>query len=106
MAGRHPPNVEDLARPLRGRVRLNWTGALLCLAAAVLAGTWLWSDHRTWSLVENTLLLIAGTLALSLPVGTALALLLFRTDAPARRTALVLLGIMLVVPLYLQAAAW
>ena len=106
MAGHSPPNVAVSPGRPRQRVRLSGTTTLLGMAAAVLVGAWAMSDHRTWSLVENTLLLIGGTLALSLPVGTLLAVLLFRTDAPGRRTVLVLLGIMLVVPLYLQAAAW
>ena len=103
----NPPLTKALfEHQTRRRVGLSWAAALLSVAAAVLIGSWALSDHRTWSLVENTLLLVAGTLAISLPAGTALAVLLFRTDAPARRTVVVLLGIMLVVPLYLQAAAW
>ena len=63
-------------------------------------------DARSWSLVENTLLLIAGTLAISLPVGIGLAITLFRTDVRFRRAAIVGLGLLLVVPLYIQAVAW
>ncbi len=63
-------------------------------------------DARSWSLVENTLLLIAGTLAISLPVGTLLAIALFRTDVLFRRAATVTVGLLLLVPLYVQAVAW
>ena len=63
-------------------------------------------DYRTWTLVLNTLLLTGATCAISLPLGTALAWLLVRTDLPGRRVALLVLGLMPFVPLYLQAAAW
>ena len=64
------------------------------------------TDARSWSLIENTLFLVAGTLAISLPVGTALAVALFRTNLRFRRLAMVLLCIPLLVPLYMQAVAW
>lgn len=64
------------------------------------------SDSRVLSLLGNTALLTAATCAISLPVGTILALLLVRTDVPQSRLALVLLAGTLFVPLYLQAAAW
>jgi len=51
-------------------------------------------------------MLAGATCAISVPVGTVLAWLLWRTDLPARRVGIVLLAIMLFVPLYLQAAAW
>ena len=43
---------------------------------------------------------------MSVPLGTLLAWLLVRTDLLGRRLWLALLGLMLFVPLYLQAAAW
>ncbi len=61
---------------------------------------------RCWSLALNTLLLAGATCAISLLVGIPLAALLLRTDLPGRRPALALLGAMLLVPVYLQAAAW
>ncbi len=63
-------------------------------------------DYRTWTLVLNTLLLTGATCAISLPLGTLLAWLLVRTDLPGRGAARLLLGLLLFVPLYLQAAAW
>src|SRR5438132_1563083 len=63
-------------------------------------------DARSWSLVENTLLLIAGSLAISLPLGTFLAIVLCRTDVLFRRAAIVAIGLLLLVPLYVQAVAW
>lgn len=63
-------------------------------------------DARTFQLAQNTLLLALGTCGLALPIGTLLAVLLWRTDVPERRGALALLAAMLFVPIYLQAAAW
>lgn len=73
----------------------------LVLAALLWAG-----DPRTASLVRNTLWLAGWTCAGSVPLGTALALLLARTDLPGRRAGWALVGLMLFMPLYLQAAAW
>jgi iron(III) transport system permease protein len=58
------------------------------------------------TLALNTLKLIAATLAIGLPLGALLGLLIARTDLPTRRFAAAGLGLLLVVPLYLQAAAW
>jgi iron(III) transport system permease protein len=63
-------------------------------------------NHQAWPLLLNTLLLASLTGAVSLPVGTLLGWLLVRTDVPGRRLAIVLLGVLFFVPLYLQAAAW
>ncbi len=63
-------------------------------------------DARTFSLLWNTLLLSGATCAISVPFGTLLAWLLWRTDLPGRRFFLGLLGVMIFVPLYLQAGAW
>ncbi|MBN2476746.1 MAG: iron ABC transporter permease [Pirellulales bacterium] len=63
-------------------------------------------DTRTLTLLLNTLLLCGAACGISLPLGTALAWLLVRTDLPGRRVGLILLGLMLFVPLYLQTAAW
>ena len=63
-------------------------------------------DERIGMLLANTAWLVAGTLAISMPVGTFLAALLVRTDLPLRRVWLAILAAMLFVPLYLQAAAW
>jgi len=63
-------------------------------------------DARTLTLLLNTLWLAGGTCAISLPLGTALAWLLVRTDLPGRRLGMGLLALMLFVPLYVQTAAW
>src|SRR5687767_4034846 len=63
-------------------------------------------DLRILILARNTFLLSSGACAFSLPVGTFLAILLWRTDLRGRKAALAILVAMLFVPLYLQAAAW
>jgi len=63
-------------------------------------------DALAWTLLLNTLLLAGATCAISLPLGTLLGWLLARTDLPGREAGMVLMGVMLFVPLYLQAAAW
>lgn len=84
--------------------RLLWAlmlfGGVLSVVAIATA------DARTQSLVRNTALLVGVTCGLSLPVGTLLAWALVRTDLPCRRAGLVALGVLLLVPLYVQAAAW
>ena len=85
----------------------KWLTAAVALAIlTLLALARLAVDARSWSLVENTLFLVAGTLAISLPLGTALGVALFRTDLSFRRTAIALVGLLLIVPLYVQATAW
>ncbi len=57
-------------------------------------------------LARNTFCLTLGACAISLPIGTVLALLLTRTDLPWRRAVWGVWMSVLFVPLYLQAAAW
>ena len=63
-------------------------------------------DDRTWTLLLNTLLVSGGACAVGVPLGTAMAWLLVRTDMPGRRFGVALLAMMLFLPLYVQAAAW
>ncbi len=72
----------------------------------MLALCWLAPADRAWTLARNSILLAAAVVAVSLPVGTLAGWLLARTDLAGRRAMLVLFGLMLFVPLYLQAAAW
>ncbi len=83
-------------------VRLASLAAVLALSFGLL----LVCDPRQWLLLRNTLLLSSGACVIALPVGTALAFLLVRTDLPGRSAASLVLGVMLLVPLYLQATAW
>ncbi|MDG3002767.1 ABC transporter permease [Paludisphaera mucosa] len=61
---------------------------------------------RPARLALETLIVVAGTEALALPMGVALALLLFRTDVWGRGPLLAALGLALFVPLPLHATAW
>lgn len=61
---------------------------------------------RPARLALETLIVVAGAEAIALPMGVALALLLFRTDAWGRRPLLAALGLALFVPLPLHATAW
>lgn len=63
-------------------------------------------NSLAWQLLGNTAVLAAATMAISLPLGSLLGWLLVRTDLPGRRAAWVALGVLLFIPLYLQAAAW
>jgi iron(III) transport system permease protein len=83
---------------------LTW--ALLAGSAAAVVLSWTTFDPRTWKLAANTCLLAGASTALSVPLAVLLALLLVRTDLPGRRPALLALGLMPWIPLYLQAAAW
>lgn len=68
---------------------------------------WLWEDGpRLGALALNTAQLTLGTIALSLPLGTAAAVLLFRTDLPGRQAFRLLLILALFVPVPLIVSAW
>jgi iron(III) transport system permease protein len=98
------------------RWRLTLT-ALLALGVALPlawplrelpAGAWLdpASLRRLAVLAGNTGRLILGTLAVALPAGTLLAVLLARTDLPGRRLLAALLVLPLFIPLPLVATGW
>jgi iron(III) transport system permease protein len=61
---------------------------------------------RAVLLAEESALLVAATLAVALPAGVLLALLLFRTDVLCRRALLAIVALAAFVPLPLQATAW
>ena len=61
---------------------------------------------RPWRLAGETLRLVATTELLALPIGIALAFLLFRTDLPGRTLWRALLALMACVPMPLQASGW
>jgi iron(III) transport system permease protein len=73
----------------------------------VLAVATLWRvEPRVGWLWLNTAKLAAAVCLISLPVGTLVATLVFKTDVPGRRAAALILVGMLFVPLYLHAGAW
>lgn len=66
-----------------------------------------WAEaDRFAALARNTLLLVAGTLALALPLGIGAAVLLYRTDLPCRGTLRFVTVLTLFVPLPLFTSAW
>ena len=79
--------------------------ALAAVAAVALVTLWL-ADPRVGRLWLNTAWLAAAACLIALPLGTLLAVLLFKTDVPGRGPAALLLVGMLFVPLYLVTGAW
>lgn len=83
---------------------LTVRGAVAFLLAAVvllLAGS-----ARLHGLLMNTALLAGGTIAIALPLGVMLGVIIAKVDVPGRRSLAWLLAGLLFVPLYVQAAAW
>jgi iron(III) transport system permease protein len=85
-------------------IRLLTVAALS--AAATAAAVLLAVDDKSSEAAFHTALAAALTAAIAVPLGTLLALLLVKTDVPGKRLAWAVLATLLVVPLYLQAAAW
>lgn len=101
------------------RLRVGAAFLLVLLAGPALAllrsigggaGQAVWLDSATRSrllvLLSNTLLLGGATVALAVPVGVALAVVLHRTDLPGRRLGRRLLLVALFVPLPLWLSGW
>ncbi|HEY2826966.1 MAG TPA: ABC transporter permease subunit [Pirellulales bacterium] len=86
--------------------RFNRASAVAIALLVITAFALLAADTRSRGLALNTLKLVAGTLAISLPLGTLLGLLIARTNLPLRLPSAAMLGLLLIVPLYLIAAAW
>jgi iron(III) transport system permease protein len=61
---------------------------------------------RQLALARTTIQLVAGVLAIALPVGTVVAVLLYRSDLPGRAALRRLVVVGLFVPLPLFAASW
>ncbi len=86
----------------------HWPRWLLA-TAIILAGTicpFLFAEDRGPQLLLNTLLLALGAATIAIPVSLLLALLIAKTDVPLRPIFVGVLGLMLFLPLYWQAAAW
>jgi iron(III) transport system permease protein len=100
------------------RWRLVLAGVLVLVVAAPLAIPFLdlfvhteawaaWREaDRIAALARTTFLLIIAVVALTLPAGTAAAVLLYRSDLPGRRWLRALIVVALFVPLPLFASAW
>jgi iron(III) transport system permease protein len=89
-------------------IRHNAAAAALVrsLVAVAAALPLLGMDPAAWRLGENTLRFVLLVCVASVPLGTLLAVLLFRCNVPGRRLALWLLVMQLFIPLHVQAAAW
>lgn len=87
---------------------IAWPAALPFLALVNEPASWqaLAEWPRLLSLAANTLVLVAGTLGLAMPVGIAGAILFYRTDLPLRRFLRFLTLLTLFVPLPLFTSAW
>ena len=100
------------------RWRLSLAALLLVAVGAPLAAplgplliepsAWnTWAEaERLLALGCNTFFLVAGTLALAMPIGVAGAVLLCRTDLPFRRLGRLLILLTLFVPLPLFTSGW
>ncbi len=89
----------------RSRTRVISLLALL-LAVAAVASLLVFDDERIRGLLANTLMLAVGSSLIAVPLGTGLAILLFRTDLFGRRLFGIAVVVMLFVPLFLQSAGW
>jgi len=81
---------------------LPWVDAVRDLAAWPIGA----ERERFLALAGNTLRLVSGVLAISLPAGILGAILLYRTDLPWRRGFRLLIILTLFVPLPLFASGW
>jgi len=79
--------------------RLLITAAVTLIVAAVI-------PHDARRPLINSAILAAGALVTALPIGSLLAVLLSRYELPGRGIALVMLGSLLLVPLYVQLSGW
>ncbi len=79
---------------------------MLAASAAIPLPLLLLAPTREQWLAINSLILAAATCCFALPAGLLLAALLGRTDLRGRRAALFILAALLLMPLYLQTAAW
>lgn len=78
----------------------------ILFAATALVPFLLTTSTRERGLAINTLWLAAGTCAISLPIGTLLAVLIARCDIAGRKLLVLLVAVLLFMPLYVQNAAW
>ena len=63
----------------------RWFGPGILLAVLLAAAVALLREPRAWGLALTTIRVVALTVLIALPTGTALAILLSRTDLPLRR---------------------
>lgn len=90
--------------PAHGIVGWQSLGRWVAVAALLLCFVGLPAEQQ-WA-ARNTGLAAVLTLVIVLPLGSLLALFLFRTDLPGRWMIQAILVSQLLVPVYLQAAGW
>jgi iron(III) transport system permease protein len=78
--------------------RILWLVAIACV---LLLGS-----SRLHGLLANSALLAFGTIAISLPLGVILGVIIAKIDIRGRRAVGSLMVALLFIPLYVQAAAW
>ncbi len=100
-----PPEPGHVPTAAHKFARLAWPWAPIGLLA-VASCAQLLVDPRTRQLAGGTLRVAGSVVGLSLLIGVPLAILLVRTDARGRRAAAWLLTVLMLLPLYLQAAGW
>jgi iron(III) transport system permease protein len=76
------------------------------LAVCALAAIGACSPSDTQRALANSARLAAGAVSIALPLGTLLAVLVARVDLPGRRIAAAALGVVLLLPLYVQLSGW
>jgi iron(III) transport system permease protein len=79
-------------------------GAVLFIGVAICL--LLLASARLHGLLANTALLASGTIAIALPLGALLGIVIGKIDVPGRRLIGWTMAALLFVPLYVQAAAW
>ncbi len=94
-----------MAAGLRKFVANHWPWSAILLLSVASAGP-LIVDPRTRSLAATTLQLVGSVVAVSLLFGVPLAILLVRTNAVGRKAAFWCLTVLMLLPLYVQAAGW
>ena len=92
-----------LSIPISRTTGLKW----ITITLLAISALWILAhEQRTWQLAINTVMLAAATCAISLPLGTFLAILFTRSDLPGRSWWFVCYSSLLFVPLFLQCAGW
>ena len=76
------------------------------VASVVLVGILLLAPPSTRRILLNSLRLAGGAVVIALPAGTLLAVLIMRTRVPGRRLAVAALGLLLLLPLFVQVSGW
>jgi iron(III) transport system permease protein len=82
------------------------TIALLICTAVAWVAIILAAPAASQRAIINSGILAAGALAIAMPVGTLLAVLLVKLSLPGQRFAAAAMGLLVFLPLYVQLSAW